>query len=185
VAKGNVRPFFGAPGRHSGHGGAAARGSSATGLTLKLGGLIALAPLSVTRGAVAFSIRRTHVLRAVRSRAGSCQSYCYRELCLILVNDESASSMANAPTLRWRVFWWCRGRPHLAIGLQRELVSRVNGTAGCDFCSVNFVMGETARRELTAPAQGGSTLEHRGAAIDIIRVEHGQLTYRVASAFRS
>lgn len=156
-----------------------------SGLSSKLGGIIALNTLTFVQGSVTFTIARDTYFEPAGPE-GPRQSYCYRELCLRVVDntlhylDGSPANVAAS-----RVLILPPPGRILALGFERALIY-----LGLDDGMLRFRYRElndgeeTLRRAVSTPAAAGATLEYRGAIVDVVSVDGATLTYRVTQTFR-
>lgn len=157
------------------------------GLTLRNGGLVALTALTIEDGSVEYNLREgTYFPPIYPDNHREPLSYCYRDLCLQIVNETVRFRSGRDTGIATESFLIVppSGRI-IAIGLAREL--SYLGVDGGDllFRFRQLRDGEeVSRRELTIPARPGAVLRHRGALIDVIALDGDILEYRVVQTFR-
>lgn len=156
-----------------------------SGLSAKVGGIIALNSLTFVQDSVTFTIARDTYF-APSGPAGPRQTYCYRELCLRVVDntlrylDGSPANVASS-----RVLILPPPGRILALGFERALTYLGTQDGMLRFRYRELNNGEeTLRRAVSTPAGVGATLEFRGALIDILSADGVTLTYRVTQTFR-
>lgn len=159
-----------------------------TGFTLRNGGLIALGGLQIFDGDIEYDIvQNTYFPPDPTKTRGVTPTYCYRDICLQIVNERVQFPDGRLTDIDPKSFLIVppAGRL-LAVGLSRELTYLGFEGDKLLFRFRELYNGEERhRRELEAPAQPGATFQHLGALIDILDVSRGTLTYRVVTPFRS